>query len=281
MNILAVNDDGVNAIGLHKLALALTNAGHSVYVCAPATQQSAAGHAVTIGRLVYVEELAKKNFPEAEMAISMKGTPADCVKFGLEFYEKKGFAISAVLSGFNHGMNLGTDTLYSGTVSAAVEGALCGYPAAALSITINDSISEEPLHFEYAERLAVKTAELLCMRKGKKHKKEGFGLSFIGDTHTIFNINIPDLPESEIKGVKVAPLSYREYEEWFEVEKDSDGKMGYRYSGEPKIIGKAAAGESDVVANRLGYATITPLHFDLTNHKLLKAARTKWEGIEI
>ncbi|MDR1797112.1 MAG: 5'/3'-nucleotidase SurE [Clostridiales Family XIII bacterium] len=304
MNILVTNDDGVTAVGIHRLALALKEGGHGVFVCAPAQQQSATGHGITIGRAVRMEPVPAADFVEAAEAFAMDGTPADCVKFGLELFENRGVKIDAVFSGFNHGMNLGTDTLYSGTVSAAVEGALCGMPAAALSISSNFAFHKEPTHFSYAMRMAQAVARSMSgahadSKFGYNQKKKapstptpedvfapsesevGLGLDYIYRDHTILNVNVPDAPEEEIRGVKAVPLSYREYEEWFDVELDAEGKPYYRYSGRPKIVGEADADGSDIVANRLGYATVTPLHFDLTNHRQLEAARREWGGIII
>jgi 5'-nucleotidase len=240
------------------------------------TQQSAVGHGITIGRFVHIEDVA---FPNAVRAIALDGTPADCVKIGLEVFRGRGIEMDMVFSGFNHGMNLGTDTLYSGTVSAAVEGALCGLPSAALSITTNFSTHRTPKHFGYAMRLA-RAAAGTKMFAAARPPEKAFGLDFIHEEHTILNINIPDLPDGEIKGVKVAPLSFREYEEWFEPGRDENGRSGYRYSGRPRIIGEAGADESDIIANRMGYATVTPLRFDLTNRKLLESARAEWHGVE-
>jgi len=260
-NILVVNDDGVDALGVHKLAEALSEVG-DVYVCSPHVQQSASGHGITIGKLVYFENLP---FPEAKHAISMEGTPADCVKMGLELYRKHGVEIDMVFSGFNHGMNLGTDTLYSGTVSAAIEGALCGLPAAAMSISSNLSFQRTPEHFEGAMELAKEIARSEMFSKETTDNAREPDINFIHERHVILSVNVPDTPLSEIKGVKVCPLSYRVYDEWFQERTDGEGRKGYHYSGAPRVVGEAEADESDIVANRLGYATVTPLRFDLTD----------------
>jgi 5'-nucleotidase len=106
-------------------------------------------------------------------------------------------------------------------------------------------------------------------------------IDFIRKPHTILSVNIPDLPDAEIRGVKVCPLSYRAYDEWFRVGEDENGRVGYHYSGAPLVVGEAAPEDSDVIANSRGYATITPLKFDLTDFALLDAARAEWEGTEI
>jgi 5'-nucleotidase len=277
VNILVVNDDGIDAIGIRKLADALMEAG-DIYVCAPHRQQSAAGHGITIGRVVCIENV---HFAGAKQAISMEGTPADCVKIGIEVYRDQGIEMDMVFSGFNHGMNLGTDTLYSGTVSAALEGALCGLPSAAVSISSNESYHHTPVHFDYAMRLALAIAKSPAFSVGGPSGRIVPEIDFIRKQHTILNVNIPDLPETMIQGTRVCPLSYRAYDEWFQASEDESGRIGYHYSGAPLVIGDAAPEDSDVIANGHGYATITPLKFDLTDFDLLAAARAEWDGVKI
>jgi len=272
-NILVVNDDGIDAAGVHKLAEALSEVGN-VYVCSPHRQQSATGHGITIRKLVHFEDIP---FEEAARAISMEGTPADCVKMGLELFRKDGVEIDMVFSGFNHGMNLGTDTLYSGTVSAAVEGAICGLPAAAISVGSNLSFHKLPVHFDAAMKIArqLATSDLFEKRIGEKPSE--FDVNFIHDEHVILSVNVPDLPAEEIKGVKICPLSYRAYDEWFN-EKTEDGRKGYHYAGAPLPFGEAEADESDVIANQLDFITVTPLHFDLTDRRRFECWRNfNWE----
>ncbi|MDR0853045.1 MAG: 5'/3'-nucleotidase SurE [Clostridiales Family XIII bacterium] len=287
MNVLLTNDDGIEALGIHRLAWALKRVAN-VYVCAPKTQKSASGHGITIGRVV---EITDAEFDEAQMAICLDGMPADCVKIGLEIFKDRGIEMDMVFSGFNHGMNLGTDTLYSGTVSAAVEGALCGLPSAAMSICTNFNDSRVPLHFDVAEEMAVLAYEKLAAA-GRTAKKvstsgpdekplgdEALGLEFMYRDHTILNINIPDVPAEQIAGMKVVPLSFREYEEWFKPDTTEEGKLGYHYSGRPFVSHgpEINVDSSDILANLAGYVTITPLHFDLTNFKLLEAVKKDWK----
>ena len=277
MNILVVNDDGIEALGVHRLAEALSEEG-DVYICSPHKQQSASGHGITIGRLVYVEDVP---FAEARHAISMEGTPADCVKIGLEVYRDRDVEMDMVFSGFNHGMNLGTDTLYSGTVSAAIEGALCGLPSAAMSICSNLSFQRTPNHFETAMKLARRIARSPMFSKRSADDPKAIGIGFINEAHVILNVNVPDLPPEGIEGLKVCPLSYRAYDEWFQERVDNEGRIGYHYSGAPQIVGEAEADESDIIANGLGYATITPLQFDLTDRRQINVLREEWNGAEI
>ena len=127
MKVLISNDDGIFAPGIAALCEAFADAGHEVIVCAPDRQRSAASHALTISGPLTVREA---QVPGAARAYAIGGTPADCVKLGLSALCPEA---EAVISGVNHGYNAGSDILYSGTVAAAMEGALCGRPAMAVS----------------------------------------------------------------------------------------------------------------------------------------------------
>lgn len=127
MKILISNDDGIFAPGIAALVKAFSDAGHEVFVCAPDSQRSAASHSLSIHKPITVKE---REFPGAAKAYAIGGTPADCVKLGLMVLCPEA---EAVVSGVNKGYNVGTDILYSGTVAAAMEGAICGRPALAIS----------------------------------------------------------------------------------------------------------------------------------------------------
>lgn len=254
MNILVANDDGINARGIKELTRALSQIAN-IYVCAPHTQRSACGHGITIGGPITISEV---EFPNAKKAWAFSGTPADCVKLGMMMLQQQGIKISMVCSGINHGGNLGTDTLYSGTVSAAIEGCICGVPAVAVSV--NDHYPE---HFETACELAVNTV------KAARDKI---------DSNTVLNINVPNIPASEVKGVRITKLGAREYEEWFEEKEGEEGSLEYWYSGTP-VIYKDLPEDIDVISMQEGYASITPLHYDLTSYKLVEEVK-KW-GIDL
>ncbi|MEA4923335.1 MAG: 5'/3'-nucleotidase SurE [Eubacteriaceae bacterium] len=250
MNILVSNDDGIQAEGIKELVKALA-AEDSIYVSAPHTQRSATGHAITVGQPINISEV---KFENTKMALEVTGTPADCVKLGIGYLKAKGIKIDMVFSGINHGGNLGTDTLYSGTVSAAIEGALCGKPSVAVSVN-----NHEPVHFEYACELAVNTLRAM--------KENDRGV-------ITMNINVPDMPKSEIKGVRYTRLGVREYDEWFTPKETESGETEYWYHGKPVVYKSRNAG-IDVIADQEAYASITPLKFDLTNHDLIEDIK-KW-----
>ena len=248
MNILIANDDGIRAEGIKRLAGALSQKAN-VYVFAPDSQRSAAGHGITVGRAITCTPVA---FPGADEAFMVDGTPADCVKLGMRVLENHGVRIDMVFSGINHGSNLGTDTLYSGTVSAAIEGNLCGVPAVAVSVA-----SHKATHFDMACDLAVKALEEGFMRM---------------DPLTTLNINTPDTDKEDIKGVKITRLGARQYDNWLDEMPDENGALSFKYSGEP-LRHNSSNTEIDVLALQAGYATITPLMFDLTNHHIFKTMK--------
>ena len=249
MNILVSNDDGIRAEGIYKLVETLSQDAN-IYVCAPHIQRSASGHGISVGRPVEANEV---QFENAKLALEMTGTPADCVKLGLRILATRDINIDMVFAGINHGGNLGTDTLYSGTVSAAVEGCLCKKPS--VSVSVN---SHHPKYFELACELALGTL------------RKSYGRM---DNKTVININTPNLPKSEIKGVKYARLGVREYDEWFKPKESEDGTLQYWYSGTP-IFYEGLSNDIDVIAMQEGYATITPLKYDLTNYELLEEVKS-------
>lgn len=250
MNVLVANDDGVDARGIHELVRALSTKA-KVYVVAPESQRSASGHGITISKPITVE---KVSFDNAQRAYKISGTPADCVKLGMEILSKDNIKIDMVFAGINHGGNLGNDTLYSGTVSAAIEGSICGVPSVAVSV---DSHSAE--HFEYACELAL---EVLTKAEGRL------------SSNTTLNINVPNLPREEIRGLKCVSLGRREYREIFHVKEIGGGRHEYHYGGEPIEV-DGLPDSVDVVAMQNGYATITPLHSDLTDYREVEEIE-KW-----
>jgi 5'-nucleotidase len=241
MNILLTNDDGILAEGITRLAKAL-NAVAKVYIVAPNDQRSACGHGITLGKYMTMEEM---NLPYAAGAIAVGGTPADCVKLGLYLLRKSGVVIHKVVSGANHGLNLGTDSLYSGTVSAAVEGAINGRPSIAVSIG-----SKSPTEFEAACKITLTALE--------------FPLDIHGASVAL-NINIPHRPWEEIKGVKVTRLGVMDYEEIYDEAGSEDGLRQYIYAGKALFEDNQLPG-TDIEGFKAGNITVTPLHFDLTEH---------------
>ncbi len=259
MNILISNDDGVQARGLQELARALhQDAGASIYVCAPDGQRSASGHGITMNERIEVSEVILDN---VEIAYQTSGLPADCVKIGMEFFPRAGVHIDMMFSGINHGGNLGTDTLYSGTVSAALEGSICGVPSVAVSVD-----SHKATHFDYACELAVNAARAL-----EKQIREG-----TANHQTVLNINVPDVPKDQVKGLRYTSLGERKYtEEFISMEDGGEVELpgSFQYGGTP-IFYHDLPERFDVIAHQSGYATITPIHIDLTDYDMIDEIKT-------
>ena len=252
MNILVANDDGIGAKGLHELVKALhERAGATVYVVSPEGQRSASSHSISMMEPVSV---VPSELEGAEMAFAISGTPADCVAIGLHIMAEKGVKIDLVFTGINHGSNIGTDTVYSGTVGAAMEGSIHKIPSAAVSVD-----SHKASHFEYACDLAVDT----ILKTGGKW-----------DSEIMININTPNLPKEEIKGVKYTVIGEREYVEDVQKHEIDENRTTYRYSGHP-VVYTGKPDTIDVIAMQNGYASITLMRYDMTAHDA-SAMLEKW-----
>ena len=262
MNILVTNDDGINARGISELIRRLNSIdGTRVFVCAPDGQRSASGHGITMTEPMSVSYAEVEG---AEIAYRTSGLPADCVKIGVELLERAGIKVDMVFSGINHGGNLGTDTLYSGTVAGAVEGSLCGVPSVAVSVD-----SHQAEHFELACDLAEKAMLSLADKI-----REG-----VADHKMVLNINTPNKPKDQIKGVLFTRLGSREYDEEFaplDGGENMDVPGLFRYFGTP-VHYEGLPKDIDVIANQEGYASITPIHGDLTfYHKIEEIKSWSW-----
>ncbi|MEI8216027.1 MAG: 5'/3'-nucleotidase SurE [Eubacteriales bacterium] len=249
LNILVTNDDGIHAKGINYLVKTLSKIA-KVYVCAPDTQKSACGHGITVASPITIKEV---EIDGAEMAWKISGTPADCVKLSLKLLLDKEIKIDLVFSGINHGPNLGTDTLYSGTVSGAIEGLICGIKAVAISTN-----NHKPENFQACEEIILQSAKIAFEKL---------------DKNTILNINVPDIPFDQIKGTKITRLGAREYDEWFELRKSPAGQNYVWYSGAP-VWYENSDEDIDVIAIQNDYISITPMLYDLTNFSLIEDVKT-------
>ncbi|WP_027363683.1 5'/3'-nucleotidase SurE [Desulfotruncus alcoholivorax] len=241
MRILISNDDGINAPGLLKLKQALDPLGE-VLVVAPDRERSGTGHGITVHKPLRPKQIS---FSDGTTGWSVNGTPADCVKLGIEALMDD--TPDIVISGINWGANLGTDVLYSGTVSAAIEGIINGIPSVAISLA-----TYENKDFESAARFAARVVPVITENKFQR------GCSLI-------NINVP--PGSP-KGVKVTRLGNRRYENVFHKRIDPRGGVYYWMAGEPKDMTPERPkfdADIDFDAVNNGFISITPLHFDLTD----------------
>lgn len=243
MRILITNDDGITAPGIQSLWRELSEIGE-VTVVAPDVERSATSQSITVHHPIRVDRFPVDN--PAIQAWRVGGTPTDCVKLALEtLMEKKP---DIVVSGINNGPNLGTDVLYSGTVSAAIEGALHGFPAVAFSLN-----AWKNLDFRPAARYARK---LLLSLEGKP---------FPGNT--LLNVNVPHLPEAQIAGVEITKLGAVQYTNIFDRRQDPRGRVYYWMGG--SIVDTENDDGTDVAALKKNKISITPVHFDLTNYAIM------------
>lgn len=250
MKLLIANDDGIFALGVRVLANTLAAAGHEVTVVCPDRERSATGHGLTLHQPIRADIVAAIFAPEVT-AWSCSGTPSDCVKLALHALLKENRP-DFVLSGINHGSNLGTDVLYSGTVSAAMEGAIEGIPSMALSLASFSSTEFRP------------AAEFACRFLANPNARSL-------PPAVLLNVNVPALPEAEIAGAKLTRQGLRRYIEQFEKRIDPRGKSYYWLAGEaiedlpqPHPQHLRADLPTDVQAIRDRYITITPLQYNLT-----------------
>lgn len=237
MHILLTNDDGIHAPGLRALADGLIAAGHRVSVCAPDRERSAVSHAVAIRRPLFAPEV---DYPGAARAWSVDGTPANCASLGLWLTRED--PVDMVIAGINFGMNLGGACVYSGTVGAALEAAMCGAQALAVSLSVKDWNS--PADFAPAARLAARVAAWM-----PDHPLP---------PGCIYNLNLPPLPYDEIRGLVAARLAPVFMGDPIYT---AVGEERYSFLRNGPSPLEAADGDAGLIAR--GYATITKLTWNL------------------
>jgi 5'-nucleotidase len=231
--LLVTNDDGIHAAGLSALAGALEDLG-DVYVVAPDREQSACGHALTLHRPLRVDRVRDRWF-------GVNGTPSDCVNLAVLGFLPETPVL--VVSGINHGSNLGDDVTYSGTVSAAMEGTLLGVPSVAVSQVDSGDFTE-----------AARVARLVAARilvEGLPPK-------------TLLNVNLPSAPA---RGIRVTRLGHRVYTDKIVEQQDPRGRTHY-WIGGGEARWEALEG-TDMAAVHDGYVSLSPLHLDLTHHRAI------------
>jgi 5'-nucleotidase len=235
--ILISNDDGIKGPGLKPLIKELSKIG-KVHVIVPNSQMSGTGHSITLRRY---KEIYKT---DENLYVIKGGTPAECVKYGLQFFFKN--KIDLVVSGINTCPNLGEDVIYSGTVAAAREGALKGIPSLAVSAAETDA--REYRHSAVATR---EIAEIVLKRK-----------NFF--KNVCLNINIP----RNYKGIKIVPLGTRAYVENVESIVNKKGNLSYKLSG--TYISGYKNRKTDVYMVKKGFISVTPLKINQTDFELIK-----------
>jgi 5'-nucleotidase len=251
VRILVSNDDGIASPGILALVRELKKIAE-VHVVAPDRQQSAVGHAITMNYPLRAVPYYKG---EEFFGYAIDGTPADAVKLAVKFLLKE--PPDLVLSGINHGSNTAINILYSGTVSAATEGTILGFPSIAVSLT-----TYEEADFGYAARFAARLARLV----GEKGLPKG----------TVLNVNVPAVPEKEISGVKLTRQGESSWDDTFDVRRDPANREYFWLTGKMNVTDTDSS--TDQIAVREKFISVTPIHYDLTDLKMLEQMRG-W-GIE-
>jgi 5'-nucleotidase len=249
--ILVTNDDGISSPGIIALAEAMKELG-DVVVIAPDKPQSGVGHAITINATL---RLNKTNFHNAKEEYSLSGTPVDCVKMATDKILKR--IPDLIVSGINHGSNISVNVIYSGTMSAAVEGAIDGIPAVGFSL-MDYSINAD---FSASKEIAKIVARNILANGLPK------GICL--------NVNIPPLKISELKGIKVCRQAKADWKEVFDERKDPYGRSYFWLTGE-FIDMENGNPETDVWAVKNNYASLVPVQFDMTGYSALPSLH-KWK----
>lgn len=247
MNILISNDDGIAANGIRVLTEELAK-NYNVYVIAPDRERSAAGHSLTLHTPLRVEELETQN--GAKRTWVTTGTPGDCVKIGINAILTKDEQPDFVISGINHGPNLGADILYSGTVSCAMEGAMLGIPSIAVSLA---SMNADYDDFKLTAKF---TASLLEKIKYFQFPKK-----------SILNVNVPLLHSEDIAGVAITELGRKMFTDAYEKRIDPRGKVYYWMAGE--LINEPEDAPTDIAAVRNNKISITPVTYEMTKTEII------------
>jgi len=248
LSILVSNDDGIFSDGLGMLVKELQSIA-AVTIVAPENQQSAVGHAITMHRPLRVREVSKdENF----FGYAVDGTPADCVKLAIRHLMKN--KPDLVISGINHGSNTAVSVIYSGTVSAATEGTILGIPSFAISLTTFEPNADFSYAAKFARQLALKVVE-----KGLP----------IG---TLLNVNVPPVPENEIRGVVITRQGKSIWNDEFEARRDPGNKQYFWLKGELVELDEEEDIDQRAILNNK--ISVTPIQFDLTNYSLIEILRT-------
>lgn len=247
--ILITNDDGIYAAGILHLKRALQPLG-SVVVVAPLVEKSAVGHAITLSDPLRVIEVERDG---RFFGYAVNGTPSDCVKLGSHCILKR--KPDLVISGINQGPNTATNIIYSGTVSAAAEGAIMGIPSIAVSIA-----SFTKKEFTFASKFTRQLARLVLQNSLP--------------AGTLLNVNVPAVPENEIKGVVITRQGKGRYEEAFDKRIDPNNRVYYWLTGKRMILDHGNEIDDPVVMENK--VSVTPIHYDLTNYSFLEELKT-WQ----
>jgi 5'-nucleotidase len=245
MRILITNDDGINAPGIYVLEKIAAKLSDDIWIVAPAEEQSGAGHSLTLTRPLRLQQHAARRF-------SVTGTPTDAVMMALK--KVMDAPPDLILSGVNRGANLGDDITYSGTVSAALEGALAGIPSVALSQVYARTGANNEVSFDSAEGW------------GERVLRPIVDMSFA--ERTLINVNFPPVEASEVKGIRVVRQGFHDYSRGSIVEGTDPRGFSYYWFGLHGIE-HTSGHDTDLEAVADGFISVTPLQPDLTHRESL------------
>jgi 5'-nucleotidase len=248
LRILVSNDDGIFAPGIFALAQSLRELGE-VIVVAPDRQQSAVGHAITMNSPMRVHPFHVNGIM---FGYAIDGTPADAVKFAVRNIMKDN-PPDVLVSGINHGSNTAVNVIYSGTVSAATEGAILGIPSIAVSLTTYDTPD-----FRYAAKFTRKLTQVVAER----------GLP----PGTVLNVNVPSVPEEDIQGVVITRQGRSNWDDYYEKRLDPAKREYYWLTGSLQILDNEEDIDQIAIINKK--VSITPIHYDLTNYEVLNQLKS-------
>ena len=237
-SLLLCNDDGIYADGMHHLYHAL-RPSHTCTIIAPDRERSAAGHAITLTDPIKTKEIYHD---EERYGLAVSGTPADCIKLALCHLHKKN-PPALVVSGINLGSNLGISVLYSGTVSAASEAVILGIPGVAISLCTYENPEWET---------AAYVAQEVTRRLIEDPLPQG----------VLLNVNVPNLPLHALKGLRRAHMGKSRFVERFSAHRDPQGNQYYWLDGDMQCLEDDP--NADVHVVQAGYASLTPIHINLT-----------------
>lgn len=249
MRILVTNDDGIDSPGIAALVHAMRSIGE-VVVVAPDRQQSAVGHALTVASPLRAVPFHRNG---EVFGWAVNGTPADCVKLAVSALLDKRPDI--IVSGINHGANTSVNAIYSGTVSAATEGTLMGIPSMAISLATFNHHADMLLAREVAGEMALKL------------------ISINLPSGTLLNVNVPAVPREEYRGLKVTRQGHSQWMDSYDRRTDPHGREYFWLIG--KMVSIAEIDDADDLAVAAGYASVTPLHYELTNFSVIDDLKTK------
>ena len=252
--ILVSNDDGITSKGIRKLVNLMKTLG-DVIVVAPDSPQSGMGHAITIGNTLRLDET---DIFDGVRAFECSGTPADCVKLA-KHHVLTDRKPDLVVSGINHGSNTSISVLYSGTMSAAIEGALEGFPSIGFSLCDYSSEADFSHVDEYVIHIAKSVLE--------KGMTKGVAL----------NVNIPPKRNEKIQGIKVCRQANASWQEDFDQRFDPNGRRYFWMAGNFVNHDKGEDNDEWAIANN--YVSVVPCQYDLTAHHAIKFINEEWDGI--